>query len=377
MTYDHAARQLKWPVATVKSRLTKGRLRLRQRLAQRGLAPGPVALGVATALTAQSRAAVPPQLAQSTARAATAGASAAFPAAVTDLTEGVLKMMMWKKLKLAAAGVLLAAGLTAQAVSQQAKEGATPAAQPPKTGAKPAEKTNEKPGGDRRWVRSLPSGALIEIVGISTFPSGPDTWWRPDGTPLRIAPCDPVEPRISGDDAVAMLVVARLARIPDGADDDWSIAEARGSASDAAKRNGKPLPGLSVMTALLSADADHCTVVFKVAAGPWKTVRTLGKNPAAGSALRGPTYISSGSIASVKGTMISVTHNIKDQPVRLVAVDVDGKELPAEVHSGGGAGDFQQLVVEFDQPPDRIKEFQLQTRPYEEVEIPRIALKRK
>src|SRR5580693_7904094 len=51
MTYDQAARQLNWPVATVKSRLTKGRLRLRERLARRGLAPGAVAGGLATALT--------------------------------------------------------------------------------------------------------------------------------------------------------------------------------------------------------------------------------------------------------------------------------------------------------------------------------------
>ena len=37
MTYEQAARQLNCPVATVKGRLTKGRLKLRQRLAQRGL----------------------------------------------------------------------------------------------------------------------------------------------------------------------------------------------------------------------------------------------------------------------------------------------------------------------------------------------------
>ena len=277
MTYDHAARQLKWPVATVKSRLTKGRLRLRQRLAQRGLAPGAIAAGMATALTAQSRAAVPLELAQSTARAATACATGAFPAAVTDLTEGVLKMMMWKKLKLAAACALIAAGVTAQAVSQQAHDRGNSAPQPPRTAAQPAEKPNEKPAGDRRWVRSLPSGALIEVIGISSFPSGPDTWWRPDGTPLQQAPCDPIEPRISGDNAVRMLVVVRLARIPDGADHEWSITEAQGAAWGPAMRNGKPLPGLSEMTALLPADADACTVLFKVAAGPWKTIADLGK----------------------------------------------------------------------------------------------------
>ena len=37
MTYDQAARQLNWPVATVKGRLTKGRLRLREGWRERGL----------------------------------------------------------------------------------------------------------------------------------------------------------------------------------------------------------------------------------------------------------------------------------------------------------------------------------------------------
>ena len=144
-----------------------------------------------------------------------------------------------------------------------------------------------------------------------------------------------------------------------------------------AMRNGKPLPGLSETTALLPADAGTCTVLFKVAAGPWKTIQTWGKNPGGVGSRFGPSYIFSGAIATKKGTTLSVTHNIQDKPVRLVAVDVDGKELPAEIRSGTGVKDFQQIVVEFDQPPEQIKEFRLQTRPYEEVQIPRIALKRK
>jgi hypothetical protein len=63
--------------------------------------------------------------------------------------------------------------------------------------------------------------------------------------------------------------------------------------------------------------------------------------------------------------------------VRVVAVDGDGKELAAEDRSGTGVKDFTMIVVEFDKPPEQIKEFRLQTRPYEEVRIPRIALKRK
>src|SRR5262249_43935879 len=43
-TYDEAARQLVWPLGTVKSRLARGRERLRSRLARRGLAPTTLAL---------------------------------------------------------------------------------------------------------------------------------------------------------------------------------------------------------------------------------------------------------------------------------------------------------------------------------------------
>jgi RNA polymerase sigma factor (sigma-70 family) len=371
MTYDQAARQLNWPVATVKSRLTKGRLRLRERLGRRGVAP----LAAATAFTGEARAAVPQELVQTTARAAMARTTGAFSATVTNLAKGVMKMMMWEKLKLVAVGALVAVGLAAQALSQQAPNGGIFAARQPQTAAQPAEKPSEKKVGDRRWVRSLPSGAIIEVVGISSFPSGPDTWWRPDGTPLLPAPCDHTEQGISGDTGVRKLVVVRLARIPDGADHQWSIAEARGAADGPAMRDGKPLPGVSETTALLQADAGTCTVLFKVAAGPWNTVLTRGKNQGSGGSAIGPSYIFSRAIATNKGTTLSVTHNIRDKPVRIVAVDGDGKVHPAEILSGGGVKDFRQIVVEFDQPPEQIKEFWLQSRIYEEVRIPGIALK--
>jgi RNA polymerase sigma factor (sigma-70 family) len=374
MTYDQAALQLDWPVATVKSRLTRGRLRLRERLARRGLAPGAVALGMATALTAEARAAVPRDLIRSTARAAAVHLGGAPTAAVADLARGVLSMMMWEKLKIVAVGVVIAAGLTARALSWPAPQGAGLAASPPQAPAKPAE-NSDKPRGDRRWVRSAPCGALIEVVGVSPFPSGPETWWRPDGTPLRPAPCDPIKPNVSSDWGVPRLVLVRLARIPDGADSEWSVVEAGAAGDGPARRDGRPLPGLSVMTAFVRADAETCTVRFKVAAGPWTTIETWQKN-AGGTARRfGPSTIFGGAIATRTGTAVAVTHDIQDRPVRVIAIDGDGKELAADFRSSSGVKDFQQLVVEFDQPPERIKEFRLQTRPYEVVEIPRVALK--
>ncbi len=143
-------------------------------------------------------------------------------------------------------------------------------------------------------------------------------------------------------------------------------------------RDGEPLPGLSEMIALLPADAGTCTVLFKVAAGPWQYHPDLGEESGR-CRLTGSVraYIFGDAIATKKGTTLSVTHNIQDKPVRLVAVDGDGKEHPAKVRSGSGVKDFQQIVVEFDLPPEQIKEFRFQTRPFERVEIPGIALKRK
>jgi RNA polymerase sigma factor (sigma-70 family) len=50
LSHEEAARRLRWPVGTVKSRLVRGRKRLEGRLARRGLAP---AVGLAAAIAAQ------------------------------------------------------------------------------------------------------------------------------------------------------------------------------------------------------------------------------------------------------------------------------------------------------------------------------------
>jgi RNA polymerase sigma factor (sigma-70 family) len=373
MTYDQAARQLDWPVATVKSRLTQGRLRLRERLARRGLAPG--AVGSAMAMTGGALAAVPLELVRSTARAASACASGAIPAAVTRLTEGVLKMMMWEKLKVGAVGALVAYGLTAEVLSQQATKDQVLASQPPKAAARPSAKPDEKVAADPRWVRSLPNGATIEVVGISPHPSGPLTWWRPDGSPLPQPPCDRSNTRISSDQNVVFRsVVVRVTNLPEGAEHQWWINEANGGSHGQPRRAGKPVPGLSEAVTQFPRGMPTCTLLFKVAAGPWQTVQTWGTSPGALGSRDGTSYIFGAAIATTTGTALSVTHNIQDTSVRLVAVDGDGKEHPGKVRSGSGVKDFRQLVVEFDLPPGAVQEFRVQTRSFEEVEIPGIVI---
>jgi RNA polymerase sigma factor (sigma-70 family) len=376
LTYDEAARQLNWPVATVKSRLTRGRLRMRERLVRRGLAPG--AVTAATALTSEARSAVPQALIHGTVRAASPGAAGLVPAALIDLVEGALKMMALEKLKLAAGGVLVAVGLgfTAQALSPQAVNHMVLATRPAQAAREAAGVPSEKTPDDHRWIRSLRNGATIEIIGVSSIPAGPDAWWRPDGSPLHPAPCDLRELTVTGDKLIPKSIVVRLTGIPKGADQNLSITEAQGCYRGPAKRDEKVIPDLTELNATFPPGTRTGTVRFSVAADPWHTELTVGKSSAAIGAASA-SYIFGDAIPTKQGTSLTVTHSLNGPALRVLAIDVDDKEHPGGIRSSLGVTGFQQIKIEFDLPTEQIQNFRLQTRPYQTVEIPGIALEPK
>ena len=104
-TNEEVAGELRCPVGTIKTRLSRARELLRKRLTRRGLALSPAAFSAAL-LADTSAASVPPTLIDSTLKAA-AGGSVSAPAAA--LTKGVLHAMFVSKMKILTALALASA----------------------------------------------------------------------------------------------------------------------------------------------------------------------------------------------------------------------------------------------------------------------------
>jgi RNA polymerase sigma factor (sigma-70 family) len=124
---DQAARHLGWPVGTVKSRLSRGRERLRDRLRRRGLTPNASVFAVDAAEQL-----IPPALVHTTTRAAIQFVSTAtlVEGSAIILAREVLKAMSWSLwLKVGTVGLVLglaAPGVHLLAQKETSKAGARP-----------------------------------------------------------------------------------------------------------------------------------------------------------------------------------------------------------------------------------------------------------
>jgi RNA polymerase sigma factor (sigma-70 family) len=191
-TNEEAARQLGWPVGSVKGRLARARDLLRARLTRRGFAPSAALLG--TALAARTASAVPPALAQVTVRAALATAlglaADAVPGSVVALAEGALQPAVSARVKLTLAALVLLAAVGAAGALGRPE----PAPQPPRplqgaaAAARPAQGERADLQGD-----PLPPHARARLGSLRFRPGGSmhALAYSPDGKILATAGWDP------------------------------------------------------------------------------------------------------------------------------------------------------------------------------------------
>jgi hypothetical protein len=223
----------------------------------------------------------------------------------------------------------------------------------------------------------LSNGVTVELLGVSKHPSQKDSWWRPDGSPLATAPCDPLKGSVDGGpDHVAREFVVHWHNLPSepvGTGVSFNPSY-NAYAGDNPKRLGKEVAGLQAMTVSLP-DQPTVTVSVSMAGGPWQTVlETDGGSRSMGTRKGGfafsPPSEKDGRVA------ITVTHDIIGPESRVVAVGWDGREHRASSCSSTGAHDFLQLTATFSPLLLKdIKVFRVQTRPYEQVEFRNVSLR--
>lgn len=186
-TLKDAAQQLGCPPGTVASRLARGRTMLARRLARQGLPLSAAALAAALASNTAT-AAVPPTLLVSTVKAASSCAAGSvvlaggISAKVAALTDGVMKAMLWTRLKGILGMMLVVGTLTGTAAvctlpvganepdqgTEQAPQKADPAAA---QGAFYKEKMVLRPQrdpGDQIFLAVLSADGKILVCGMAS-----------------------------------------------------------------------------------------------------------------------------------------------------------------------------------------------------------------
>ena len=376
LTHEQAAARLGCPVRTVQSRLARARERLRTGLGRRGVAPAVAALTRAldpdVARTVASN-----TWKQATVTAAvrysTGGTAAALvPSTVALLAQaGSRAMSLHYLMKWLAALLLMGVALGGAGFGMRARSASTQPERRP-------------PDGPNQPVYSLrmAGDVTFEVIAVSSFPSGPKSWWRPDGTPLDEPPCDPLSvpfPRFP--DQERRIVLARV-DLPKDANLRWLPTFDGGSTGLSPARGGQNVPGLEAYIVSLRPDRATCEVTVRLAAGPWKTEVSNDGRGGRAMVINGHNF-SFGKARPFTAhgrpmTAFAVAHNFFGQDRRLVAVDHDGTAHAAVSYSASSDGDKKSMIdiidAEFPLPPDQIKEYQVQFRPFEIAEIKGIAL---
>ncbi|MGD0767710.1 MAG: sigma-70 family RNA polymerase sigma factor [Tepidisphaeraceae bacterium] len=343
-------------------------------LRNRAIAP---AVALATVLDQIPRVPAPAALAASAVNAATTGAAA--PAALA-ITNGVLHMMTFHKILAAMLLIAAFAGLTGVGVGTVkllADQTAPPPAAPP--AAQPAPL-------DIPPISSatLSNGVSIQILGISENPSRGKQWWLANGDLLDTPPYARMRARLSPEPGCiarefAVTVNNSVVGSTDHAAVRWFLSNSRGSSSsDVRDKTGKPTTDIVAEAVVLPDSPAGATLHADVAAGKWTTICTsagFGSSSQSGpngSFLFSNIFIVNGQthiVAAYSGLL--PTH----PDVRLVAIDRAGNIIPAAgTHTAGNDSSFvgEYLVT---LPPDSIRQWQLQTRPFDQwIEIRGISL---
>jgi len=241
-----------------------------------------------------------------------------------------------------------------------------------------ADKNDAPAAGAGQPVRvTLPGGAVVELLGLGEHPSHGSPWWAPDGEPTAV-PYRRLQGNVTTDakEVIREIAIRWIRKSPDDITTSWSVigggSTAGGKALDVDGKQVEPIEALAVA---FPANKKTCLVRFIVASGVWDTLAETDGQSVESQGKRQLGFAFAPAYEHEGATKITIAHNVGDRDVRIVAVDRDGKSIPSSPASSAGAQGFIQMTASF--PGLRlkdVKEFRVQSRVFQVVEIQNVSL---
>jgi hypothetical protein len=249
---------------------------------------------------------------------------------------------------------------------------------PPENREPLAEPAADHENVDGRPVRvALVGGGVLELVGVGEHPSQDTQWWAPDGSPTSAPYHDfPVRAGPGPGEFVREFAMRWVERPPGDTEVGWQILQGgSGGAGNARNAQGQLIDGLDARARAFAADTKTCTIGISVARGAWETlVQTDGESTSAIGTLKHAFAFSPTSERRNK-LILTVSHNVTDRDLRVIAVDGDGKTLAVGDCSSSGGHGFRQTVAQFPMAQMQgVHKFLVQARDYERYEIRDVSL---
>ena len=203
-------------------------------------------------------------------------------------------------------------------------------------------------------------GVRVTLLGIAAVAADDRGWWDPNGRPVP-APCDESDAAPPGAEYQAALLVEGSR----GASVAVRVGPCSTNYNGDATRDGKAVRGLYRAEFQPDDGVSAVNVFVRVGTKPHVVLLECA-DPAAGAEVETPEGqvtldpIEDDGRGNARATF---HHALADHDVRVIAVDVDGKELAPFSERTGSDGTDHELTVIYAAPPARIKRLRLEARP--------------
>jgi hypothetical protein len=240
-----------------------------------------------------------------------------------------------------------------------------------------ADATRQDAHAESKWRRQLPSGVIVELLGMSDPEVKPVAWWTPEGKPLAMSVAKPGFGRTGSDQQVRDFALRVEGPSKDDFDVIWDFGKYYGGESGNAILNGDPVPGVDYAVVNLPSKATSWTIRLRIAAAGWVTDATRTSNGEVKASSEESSVIFSPPHAIERGTAVVVAEDFPIRDVRVVAFDKSGKQRSASYSSGGWYSKAFRLhdASLIGIKPEEIDRIELQSRPFETVEFRDVPLK--